>query len=482
MAKGKGRSVEPESPNDFDRELADDYQEGDEEVEQGADVAMHDDSDYVNYAANGDDDYVMNGTGIDDAEELEQSIEVDDQVIDEAFNITPVPATKSVPAAANANGRKKRKSDSIEEEEATGSDAPPMPSRKARTSTDRKLKAASTAGQASTVYRDPPSESNIDPALRTKRPGRPPGRPAGKKAAPERQDGELGQLIEKVKARPGQQKSLYILRRETPADDSATHTRSGRVSVKPLAYWRNERCVYGGSPGGPSLADGARFPLNSIKEIIRTEEVEKGRSSSKGKRRGKKGKGGRRKATEDGEVDRSGSDSDSDSDDNDMIDPNAEPWESSTGIFRGQVSMWDSITQTPLDESLETDLAYAPASIETREVKSSHPDMRSFKYAKLLSTSFFGAGIVDLAPGDVKRTKNARRMQMCVFGAKGRVTVEVAAPGAVGNRFSLGKGGFWQVPRGQSHPHLLANVTSRFWRESSWGYGASYMNRADMNF
>ena len=88
---------------------------------------------------------------------------------------------------------------------------------------------------------------------------------------------------------------------------------------------------------------------------------------------------------------------------------------------------------------LQTDLAYSALGIETREVKNA-----TFRYAKLLSTPFFGCGIVDIPPGGEKRPKNSRKMYMCFHVYEGRVMVDVA-----GNTFSIGKGGWWQVPRGE---------------------------------
>lgn len=52
--------------------------------------------------------------------------------------------------------------------------------------------------------------------------------------------------------------------------------------------------------------------------------------------------------------------------------------------------------------------------------------------------------MVDLPPKGQKKKKNSRKMQMVFFVFYGRVVVEVA-----GNVFSIGKGGMWQVPRGQ---------------------------------
>jgi centromere protein C len=92
--------------------------------------------------------------------------------------------------------------------------------------------------------------------------------------------------------------------------------------------------------------------------------------------------------------------------------------------------------------------------IQTREVKGSTlHEGPTFRYAKLLSTKFFGTGVVDLPPGGVKRPKNSRKMHMSFFVVEGRVVVHVGPIGGdeTGDmsRFSIGKGGFWQVPRGE---------------------------------
>ena len=68
----------------------------------------------------------------------------------------------------------------------------------------------------------------------------------------------------------------------------------------------------------------------------------------------------------------------------------------------------------------------------------------SFRYAKLVTEPFFGAGVVELPPGGEKRTKNCRRMAMVFFVHEGKVTVDVA-----GMQFGVAKGGMWQVPRGE---------------------------------
>lgn len=144
-------------------------------------------------------------------------------------------------------------------------------------------------------------------------------------------DPELDRVVENYSQRSGPLKgrSLYILKRENPTEDVSTHTRSGRVSVRPLAYWRNERCVYGDG----EAAEGQRYPLSTIKEIIRTEEQE---PENKGKgKRGRKSKSSKSKKRKE----------DSDEEDEDM-----DEWEMKGGILHGIVPKWDPIAGTTEEE------------------------------------------------------------------------------------------------------------------------------------
>lgn len=367
---------------------------------------------------------------------------LDDEDADHTFE----PEPSAPPLAHNqANSRRKRKSETVEHD---GEAAVSPVARKVRKTRDEQ------PGSGIEVSGGPTEK----PLQSSKSKGK---QPLRKKDAnipmSSRQEQELDDIIEKMKARPGPPRSLYILRRETPTDDSVTHTRSGRVSIKPLAYWRNERCVYGGSPKS-GLADGARFPLNSIKEIVRTEEVESEIATKKSKKGKKtaKGKSKSKARTASAEVSES-SDSDQDMDLEEVPkdDPYAEPWETGSGTLRGNVSIWDAEEQAPMEDEEEVEIAHAPAAIKTREVKaSSLNEGPTFRYAKLLSTNFFGSGLVDLPPGGIKRPKNSRKMHMSFYVVKGRVTVTVGPidgeeTGSM-SRFSIGKGGFWQVPRGKS--------------------------------
>ena len=81
---------------------------------------------------------------------------------------------------------------------------------------------------------------------------------------------------------------------------------------------------------------------------------------------------------------------------------------------------------------------------------------QTFKFAKTLTLPFFGAGMVHLPPRGEKRVKNSRKMQMVFFVFYGRVTVNVGTPTTT---FSIGRGGQWQVPRGEGSflsPSLLS--------------------------
>ncbi|KAL8769822.1 MAG: hypothetical protein Q9209_004260 [Squamulea sp. 1 TL-2023] len=100
-------------------------------------------------------------------------------------------------------------------------------------------------------------------------------------------------------------------------------------------------------------------------------------------------------------------------------------------------------------------VAYAAEAIEMRDISGA-----DFRFAKTLTLPFFGSGMVDLPPGGTKRVKNSRKMQMVFFVFYGRVTVDLGTPA---QRFSIGRGGMWQVPRGKPYLYLvlLAIFTNR---------------------
>jgi centromere protein C len=394
--------------------------------------------------------------GDDDGYEAALSEEPRPQFDDEDADQTFAPAL-AFPHKTTANSRRKRKSDL---------EVPSSPTakriRREGPKEDRKAIAISKETEVDS-QRTTAESSKASSQSKPKQRGRPP--PLKPKStntkATKGYPKQLDDVIEKVKQRPNPPKSLYILRRETPADDGVTLTRSGRMSFRPLAYWRNEQCVYGGSPSGAGLQDGARFPLNSVKEIIRTEEVVEPLGGRKKKKRKGKGRAARSTSrTADAELSESESDEE-------RVDPDAEPWELEVGTFRGPVSVWDTEVQAPIDQEEEIEIAYAPAAIETSTVNVNSGSGPSFKYSKLLGNRFMGVGLVDLEPGGIKRPKNSRKMHMSFFVVKGRVTVSIGPAGGEEtgswSRFSIGKGGFWQVPRGKSprrvHEPLLTDLS-----------------------
>ena len=127
-------------------------------------------------------------------------------------------------------------------------------------------------------------------------------------------------------------RSLYVLRHETPADDDGSRLlRSGRHSVKPIAYWRGERIVY-----GESHLDGKNIILPPIREVIRTEEV----FDQQPKRTFRRPTGrppARRRPLDDVEEEDEGQD----------------PWEQGEGVLRAEVMQWDPVEQKGSEEIIE---------------------------------------------------------------------------------------------------------------------------------
>lgn len=215
-------------------------------------------------------------------------------------------------------------------------------------------------------------------------------------------------------------KTRFVKRSETPGDELHFTTRAGRNVVKPLAFWRGETAVFGGG----RLEEG-QLILPSIKDVIRIDEVPEPR------RRRTPGQPRRRRRTRPAELD------DIPEDEEDE----AEYWETEAGVMNASVMLWDPETGRGDDENKEmADVAYAADAIEMRDISGA-----DFRFAKTLTLPFFGSGMVDLPPGGTKRIKNSRKMQMVFFVFYGRVTVELGTPTT---RFSIGRGGMWQVPRG----------------------------------
>lgn len=261
-----------------------------------------------------------------------------------------------------------------------------------------------------------PAKSAKNSEVKQKAPVKPKPKPVVRRQESPPKDSSPVQ-VQRGPPRP-KQNGLFILRRETPGLGNFQTTRSGRASVKPVAYWKNEAVVY----GEDAAADGDEsFILPTVKEVIRLEEVET-EKSRKGKKRGRKAQ----KRQEEDEED-------------EKEEP-VEPWESEPGRVYGEIRTWDP--EDPIGSETvekEEELAYSNAAILTREIPGSN-----VKFAKTLTLPFFGSGMVDLPPGAFKKPKNSRKMQMVFFVHYGKVKVEIN-----GNSFRISKGGIFQIPRGK---------------------------------
>ena len=362
-----------------------------------------------------------------------------------------------------ANSRKKRKSDG---------EPAPRPAKKPKSKNLTKSKKTKKASMGWEEDGQEEDESQAMPPPRGR--GRPPNKAKEKKAGmSKRQAAELDDVVERVKARPNPPRSLYILRKETPADPDVRLTRSGRMTVKPLAYWRNERCVWGGSPKS-ELKEGTRFPMNSIKEIIRTED---NLPAAAKKKKGRKGKA-KNKTTADAAEAAEGSSSDEEA-------TNVEPWEIETGTVRGNVSEWDSYHGLPLNVEQDIEIAHSNQAIQTYVPAAKNgQEPAQFRYSKLFSNTFMSVGLVDLPPGGIKKPKNSQKMQMTFYVLKGRVTVSVGPILGEMTTFGIGKGGFWQVPRGECSSDFGAwarRVANSFLQEISIRSRMSTVRKRDLS-
>ncbi len=256
------------------------------------------------------------------------------------------------------------------------------------------------------------------------------------------------QSTSKLYHKPGILNGVQRIREETPWEDGATRTISGRVSFKPLGYWKGERAVYK-----------TEDHLETIQSIIRVEDVTPvKRSHAQHQPRRKKRNHTIYKEVKDNDEE--------------------EPWELNEGVVSGPVREWDNKLGMSVDEERDagknksktlcasysvtdspcSELAFAAAKIEIRDVP-----LAKFRFAKTLTMPFFGSGMVELPPGGEKRLKNSRKMQMVFFVHYGKVLVQVA-----GTKFVITKGGVWSVPRGQSEVSFLPLYTVAIQRAQIW--------------
>lgn len=257
-------------------------------------------------------------------------------------------------------------------------------------------------------------------------PSKKPTAPKPKQAKKQRVSNGVGDTsLAEVPRGPPLPKSrgLIISRRETPG---GLTTRSGRTSYRPLQYWKNEHVELDDDEVFDDGKQHIRLPR--IKEIVRYDEPEAEHKAASRRKAGRPGAGKKSKRR-----------------DYDSEEDELEPWEENADSISGEVVVWQpehELNPPGPDEQIEVaeeQLAVSAGAIVTREIRNA-----TFKFAKTLSTPFFGAGVVDLPPHSEKKPKNARKMHMAFFVFSGRVQVTVAD-----TTFSIGKGGMWFVPRGK---------------------------------
>ncbi|GIZ46619.1 hypothetical protein CKM354_000973900 [Cercospora kikuchii] len=207
------------------------------------------------------------------------------------------------------------------------------------------------------------------------------------------------------------------LRAHTPAADAHEQTsRSGRNLIQPLKFWENE---------------GRIWRNGEIEGIIRAEPVQVSRPRAKKRKKSRKHGSRLRDIEEESETESTVPDE----------------WEELAGVITGNVANWNTETNAgDPEDPIQEDLAFAASSIVTKDVPGS-----DFRYAKIMTLPFFGAGVVELPPEGFKRAKNSRKMQMVFFVHEGKVMVEVGATGMEVNQFAISKGGCWVVPRGNNY-------------------------------
>ncbi|KAF8242275.1 hypothetical protein K440DRAFT_617714 [Wilcoxina mikolae CBS 423.85] len=227
----------------------------------------------------------------------------------------------------------------------------------------------------------------------------------------------------------------------TPRDESADaegKRRSNRRRLAPLQFWKGEKVQYelGGVDGEDRRKSAVRMP--EMVEVIRIESDEE----EKAKRAPRKRMGSAAPTSK--KRKRTVSKEEADEGESDPGEPDA--WEQGiglseedVGIKRGMIRKFPPYADEDGEDILEEiQLAYTKEKIVTSDVANG-----SFKFVKTFTQDGFGTGIMEIPPGGSKRVKSSGKMSLVFYMLLGRATVNIA-----GNRFRVGKGGQFMVPRG----------------------------------
>ncbi|GAO46408.1 hypothetical protein SAICODRAFT_92412 [Saitoella complicata NRRL Y-17804] len=205
--------------------------------------------------------------------------------------------------------------------------------------------------------------------------------------------------------------------------------RSRRARVAPLAFWKNEKIVYGASDRRKSSG----LVLPEMKEIIRVEET----APAKTKKRAANGTARGRKRSL-----KSGDSSDEESD---------EDIEEEDGLMEAQVLGWQADGE---DETVVKVIACPSTQIKPKAVANT-----SMRYQKIFTVNdFVATGVVDLPPGAEKLPRSSKQNVMIFAVFEGVLEVRVHD-----TTFKVKKGGQFIVPRGNNYSfkNISAAKTAR---------------------
>ena len=221
----------------------------------------------------------------------------------------------------------------------------------------------------------------------------------------------------------------------SPSPSAAGARRSRRAHIAPLAFWKNEKIVY--TLDAPGSKSAVKMP--KISEIVR---VESPPSPSRKRTKPSKPKPiAGQKRTRNGLLKLGDDEKEAANEDPGDLDN----WELPTAKSGAQGVMSALVRPYPVSEGeegeveeVEMELAFSKDRIVGVEVAN-----KDFTFVKTHSCETGGTGCITIPPGGGKRSKNSGGMFLVFFVHAGRATVVVN-----GNRFRVGRGGQFMVPRG----------------------------------
>lgn len=144
-------------------------------------------------------------------------------------------------------------------------------------------------------------------------------------------DPEIDHIVEDYASRKGGSKarSLHVLKREKLSENSLATTRSGRTVVKPLAFWKNEKLLF----GDEGIPEGRWIPCSTMTGVLRADEEESEKKSGKGRGRPKKSQKNKNVESDEEEG-----------------DEDVDAWEQEGGVLHGYIRKWDAEIQAGVDE------------------------------------------------------------------------------------------------------------------------------------